>query len=277
MGRKNTHTPPHSLDAEQAVIGSLILAPERFAELATTLSPIDAYDVRHQTVLTELFAMHSASVPLDVTLLVERLQASDRLEAAGGIDYIGQCVQSVPSDSRLSQYAEVVATKARQRRLIEAGHELIRLGKDDHLALTGQDDWLTTAEGLFRHAIDRRPRRGMLGPAPVMTCLADVQPEEVQWLWPERIALGKLTMLVGDPGLGKSFVSIDLATRVSRGLHWPDSPSTPAPLAAWLCSRPRMTWRTRCDRDLIVMGQTCGGSWLCKVYATGAMRNGLSI
>lgn len=58
---------------------------------------------------------------------------------------------------------------------------------------------------------------------PIVTCMADVTPQPVEWLWPKRIALGKLTLLVGDPGLGKSFVTLDIASRVSRGARWPHS------------------------------------------------------
>lgn len=54
--------------------------------------------------------------------------------------------------------------------------------------------------------------------------LADVQPERLRWLWPARIPLGKLTLLYGDPGLGKSFLTMDLAARVSTGAGWPDIP-----------------------------------------------------
>jgi len=55
------------------------------------------------------------------------------------------------------------------------------------------------------------------------TCLRDVRAEPVQWLWPGRIPRGKLTMLAGDPCLGKSVITADLASRVSRGIAWPDS------------------------------------------------------
>ncbi len=58
---------------------------------------------------------------------------------------------------------------------------------------------------------------------PVMTCLADVKPRDVEWLWPKRISIGKITMLAGDPGLGKSLGSLDIAARVSAGLAWPDA------------------------------------------------------
>ena len=54
--------------------------------------------------------------------------------------------------------------------------------------------------------------------------VADVQPEPVRWLWPDRIALGKLTLLAGDPGLGKSFCTLDIAARLTTGCGWPDAP-----------------------------------------------------
>jgi len=57
---------------------------------------------------------------------------------------------------------------------------------------------------------------------PVMVCMADVKSEPVRWLWPLRIALGKLTVIAGDPNLGKSFITLDLAARVSTGSGWPD-------------------------------------------------------
>lgn len=55
----------------------------------------------------------------------------------------------------------------------------------------------------------------------IVVCAADVKPEPIRWLWPGRIALGKVTLLVGDPGLGKSLVTIALAAHVSRGTSWP--------------------------------------------------------
>ena len=57
--------------------------------------------------------------------------------------------------------------------------------------------------------------------------LSEVVFEPVRWLWPGRFALGKISMIVGDPGLGKSTVSLDIASRVSRGTPWPDSPDEP--------------------------------------------------
>jgi len=61
-----------------------------------------------------------------------------------------------------------------------------------------------------------------LTPGAVMRCAADIQPEPVRWLWPGRFPLGKLSVVVGDPGLGKSLLTLDIAARVSAGRPWPD-------------------------------------------------------
>src|SRR5262245_19863279 len=62
----------------------------------------------------------------------------------------------------------------------------------------------------------------------IATRLSDVEAKEVSWLWPNYIPCGKLTLLIGDPGVGKSFVSLDLAARVTSGGPWPDgAPGVP--------------------------------------------------
>ncbi len=62
-------------------------------------------------------------------------------------------------------------------------------------------------------------------PRATLKRLSEIIPSEVTWLWKGFIAIGKLTLVVGDPGLGKSFLSLDLAARVSQGMPWPDGSS----------------------------------------------------
>jgi hypothetical protein len=52
---------------------------------------------------------------------------------------------------------------------------------------------------------------------------SELAPRKVRWLWPDRIPLGRITLLVSDPGLGKSLLALDIAARVSRGSPWPDA------------------------------------------------------
>ncbi|WP_165698855.1 AAA family ATPase [Bremerella volcania] len=94
------------------------------------------------------------------------------------------------------------------------------------------EDFLT--EGLRGMLEAPKPAKPTPAPAPlwrppapphaIKRRLKDVERELLDWLWPGRIPLGKLTLLAGDPGLGKSFVTLDIAARVSRGEPWPDLP-----------------------------------------------------
>src|SRR5262249_57552560 len=65
------------------------------------------------------------------------------------------------------------------------------------------------------------PPEATCGPALIMQCAADVTPEPVEWLWPGRVALGKLTLIAGEAGLGKSQLSIAMAAAVTTAPAWP--------------------------------------------------------
>ncbi len=83
------------------------------------------------------------------------------------------------------------------------------------------DDFLTERQRrMLEKVIHPDPKQARA----ILERLADVTREFLDWLWPGRIPLGKLTLLAGDPGLGKSFVTLDIASRVSCGAAWPDMP-----------------------------------------------------
>src|SRR5262252_10030895 len=86
---------------------------------------------------------------------------------------------------------------------------------------------------------------------PLITCLADVSAEAVTWLWPGRIPKGKLTLIVGDPGVGKSTVTADIAARTSRGTSWPDGTGCDDGPVLWLSAEDGLadTVRPRIDRQ----------------------------
>ncbi|MCL2647108.1 MAG: AAA family ATPase [Phycisphaerales bacterium] len=65
-------------------------------------------------------------------------------------------------------------------------------------------------------------------PRAVLTCMADVEPRDIQWLWPGRVPLGRITLLVGRPGEGKSFLTTDMAAHITTGTPWPDGSDCPA-------------------------------------------------
>jgi putative DNA primase/helicase len=85
----------------------------------------------------------------------------------------------------------------------------------------------TEIDELVRDAAKWEPTRNLIAsvdqsPGVVMRCFADIEPEPLKWLWAGRIPLGKLTLLIGDPGLGKSLVTVDVASRLTRGAVFSD-------------------------------------------------------
>jgi hypothetical protein len=87
---------------------------------------------------------------------------------------------------------------------------------------------LVTATPLYAPPVPSTSDRPAHFPrAPVVTFLSDVSPEAVDWLWPSRFARGKYSLLAGEPGLGKSFLMMDGAARLSRGGVWPDGMRAP--------------------------------------------------
>lgn len=84
---------------------------------------------------------------------------------------------------------------------------------------------------------------------PVLTCLADVEPAEVRWLWLRRVALGRITLLVGMPGEGKSFLTMYMASRVTTGSPWPDESDCPRGSVIFISAEddPADTIRPRLD------------------------------
>lgn len=87
---------------------------------------------------------------------------------------------------------------------------------------------------------------------PVLVCLADVEPREVQWLWPGRVPLGRITLLVGRPSEGKSFLTTDMAARITSGRLWPDGTACPSGSVILVCAEddPGDTIRPRLDAHL---------------------------
>ena len=101
------------------------------------------------------------------------------------------------------------------------------------------------------NGVPEPPRESELPPkwAPVLLRMQDVEPRTVQWLWPNRIAAGRMTLIVGVPGVGTSFIECDMASRVSTGTPWPDETKCPKGAVLLVCAEddPHDTIRPRLD------------------------------
>ncbi|HSY09495.1 MAG TPA: replicative DNA helicase [Candidatus Dormibacteraeota bacterium] len=121
--------PPHALDMEQGVLGCQLLSPnECVGEVIEKLKGVGIeahYDLRHQTIQAELFEMYDNRIPIDVITLQQRLKDKQLLEQIGGIAYLAQLQDSVPSAANLSYYLEIVREKFLLRKMIQTCTEVV--------------------------------------------------------------------------------------------------------------------------------------------------------
>ena len=118
--------PPHSIQAEACVLGSMILhAPA--IDLVVQITRADHfYRPAHQTVFTALIEMHEQRKPIDLVSLREELQQRKQLAAVGGIEYLVALVEGVPTAANAEYYAKLVRDKAMLRELIVVGTEIVQ-------------------------------------------------------------------------------------------------------------------------------------------------------
>jgi replicative DNA helicase len=121
--------PPHSPEAEQGILGCVLLSPnECMGECIEKLKDdgqLVFYDLRHQTIYENLTAMYDAREAIDVITLQQRLKDRQLLEQIGGIAYLAQLQDSVPSAANLSYYLEIVQEKFLLRRMIATCTEVV--------------------------------------------------------------------------------------------------------------------------------------------------------
>lgn len=124
----NIRIPPQNLDAEKALLGSIMLRPDGLSEVLDSISEAVFYGGRHRLIWRTMLELAQKNVPIDLLSLSSRLTEKGELEAAGGAAYLADIVSSVPSSTNLKHYAEIIQKKHLMRNLIEASEYLGELG-----------------------------------------------------------------------------------------------------------------------------------------------------
>ena len=109
---------PMSLEAEQSVLGSILIKPETFETVAGMIGADDFYMEEHKAIFTAMQSMFLQSRSIDTVTLVNTLVASGKRDESGGVAYITQIAQAVPTAANIKDYAAIVREKALMRRLI---------------------------------------------------------------------------------------------------------------------------------------------------------------
>ena len=116
--------PPHSIEAEQSVLGGLLLDNGAWDRAGDLLTDGDFYRFEHRTIFAAIGTLISATKPADVITVFEQLQSVGKAEECGGLAYLNALAQSVPSAANLRRYAEIVRERAILRKLVAASDEI---------------------------------------------------------------------------------------------------------------------------------------------------------
>jgi len=113
--------PPHSIEAEQAVLGGLLLDNDALDRVADMISEGDFYRQDHRLIFRHVCRMVEKNKPADIVTVAEMLDSCNELEGIGGLAYLSALAQSTPSSANVRRYAEIVRERAVMRKLAEVG------------------------------------------------------------------------------------------------------------------------------------------------------------
>ena len=122
--------PPHSVEAEQSVLGSILLDKEAMISVSETLVPEDFYKEAHKVIYESMLKLYNSQSEIDLITLTDELRDQGYLDDIGGIAYITSLSTVVPTTSNIKYYVNIVKEKSISRLLISAANDIINLGYD---------------------------------------------------------------------------------------------------------------------------------------------------
>jgi replicative DNA helicase len=145
--------PPHNLEAEQSVLGSMLLDRDAIIRVATSLKAEDFYHPANASVYQAVRDLYERREPTDMLTLSDELARRDQLDQVGGLAYLASLIDVVPTAVHVEYYARIVERTATMRRLIDAGASIVGFGFRDDLEV---EDALDLAERTIFDVAQRR-------------------------------------------------------------------------------------------------------------------------
>ena len=147
---------PHSTDAEASILGGILLRNELLAQL-DTLEVDDFYDHKHKVVFQAMRSLEAVARPIDVVTLENEIDKAGKLDALGGVAFLGELTLRVPTADNVLAYTEIVQDKHQARKLMLASGEILERGYDDNLEVR---DYLDDAESKIFEVTQRKDKTG---------------------------------------------------------------------------------------------------------------------
>lgn len=219
--------PPQNLDAEAAVLGSVLLDREVIGRVSGVVHARDFYRDRNEVIFAAMLALYDRTDPVDYLTLIDELDGTGLLAAAGGTTYVGELLGVVPTPIHAEHYARIVADAGLKRRLISAGGKIAQLGydrDDPETALLRAEQHLLEVSAsrpannarpmgdLIRAYLDRleAARDGQAASTAVPTGYGDLDR-----ILKGGLKRGELTILAARPSLGKTSLATGMATHAA--------------------------------------------------------------
>jgi replicative DNA helicase len=222
--------PPYSIQAEQSVLGGLMLDNSAWDLVSSHVTEADFYRLDHRLIFKAISRLADKQIPFDVVTLSDLLEASGELERCGGLSYLGVMAKDTPSAANIVSYANIVREKSVLRQLISVGTGIA----DSAFNADGRDaaDLLQEAESqVFRIAEQReRGQGGALGMRPLLARMIDKIEERFEnggtiigtatgfFDFDELtsgLSPGNLIIVAGRPSMGKTAFSMNIAEHVA--------------------------------------------------------------
>ena len=135
--------PPQNIESERALLGSIMLRSESIEEIMDIIRPESFYSEKHRLIFRAMTDLFSKNEPIDLLTLSSRLKERELLDQTGGMSYLTELVNAVPSSANAEYYAQMIQKKHLMRKLIEASEHICTLGYDETTEL---DELLDRAE-----------------------------------------------------------------------------------------------------------------------------------
>jgi replicative DNA helicase len=223
--------PPHSVEAEQSLLGGLILDQRAWDQVADVVHGEDLYRADHRLIFGAIAELVGRDQPPDAVTVAEHLKRSGQLEAGGGVAYLARLVEDTPSAANIRAYAQIVRERAMLRRLIEIGGDIAASAHSTQ-GLTVEEIVDLAEQRVFE--IAEGGRRG-----PGFTSLKDILPKTIDRLdmlshsqsditgvstgftemdkMTAGLQRGELIIIAGRPSMGKSTLAVNIAEHAAIG------------------------------------------------------------
>lgn len=128
VGNTIIRIPPQDIDAEKALLGSIMVRPVGIQDIMDIIRPESFYVEKHSMIYKEMLDLTNRGEPIDLVSLTTKLRERKVIDNIGGIDYLNELVTIVPASTNITHYADIVAKKSSLRGLISAGDDITELG-----------------------------------------------------------------------------------------------------------------------------------------------------